>query len=358
MQKKRILVAALNWGLGHAARCIPIIYELQKQGAEVVIGSDNEALCMLQMEFPALETIALPAYDVRYKYSNMFLNIAPQVPKLLRMLFLERRFLNRIIKSIKIDALISDNRYGLYSKSIPTAFLTHQLNIQIPNPLVSAWINAMNQHYMQQYSFVWVPDLAGADNLSGTLGHGLSLPTIRYIGSLSRLQNDVQPISDYDMVAILSGPEPQRSYFEEKLKEQMLALPLKSILVQGRPERENSLQVEGPLTILPFANSNTVAALMQHAKLFIARSGYSSLMDISKMGVKPLLLVPTPGQTEQVYLARQLAAKGAVMYQEQSRLDLHAAWLGRNSTLGIGDSDNASFLEIAIAELLSSVKKS
>jgi predicted glycosyltransferase len=279
------------------------------------------------------------------------------LPKLLQVLSLERRFLNRIIKSIKIDALISDNRYGLYNKTIPTVFLTHQLKIQIPNLLINAWVNSMNRHYMQQYSFVWVPDFAGADNLSGELGHGLSLPAVRYIGPLSRLETTVEPIDDYDIVAILSGPEPQRSYFEKKLKQQMLALPLKSLLVQGLPQKENLLQREGALTIQPFADSKQIAALMRGAKLLVARSGYSSLMDMAKMGIKPLLLVPTPGQTEQEYLAKKLATSGAVLYQQQAELDLQAAWHKRDTVSGLCCSYSAQFLERAVTELLYSVKK-
>jgi predicted glycosyltransferase len=350
---KRIFVAALNWGLGHAARCVPIIRELQQQGVEVVIGSDNEALWFLKNEFSELESIELPSYNVRYKYSNMFLNIAPQLPKLLRILSIERNFLGHIIKSQKIDAVISDNRYGLYSDKIPTVFLTHQLNIRISNPLISAAINNLNRFYLKKFDFVWIPDSERGANLSGELGHGMHLDKIRYIGPLSRLDNSLEANTNYDIVAILSGPEPQRTYFENILKAQLLKMPQKSLLIRGCPNCETETGVNPE--IKAFANAEEIAKLMKGAKLLILRSGYSSLMDMAKVEAKHILLVPTPGQTEQEYLAERLVDQGHIMTQKQSDIDIENAWNAKENFTGFNALFTSEHLTNAVAEFLNRV---
>ena len=63
---KNILVAPLNWGLGHATRCIPIIRELEKNGFTPILASDGDALLLLQKEFPHLQFLKLPSYKIEY----------------------------------------------------------------------------------------------------------------------------------------------------------------------------------------------------------------------------------------------------------------------------------------------------
>ena len=360
----RILVAPLNWGLGHATRCIPIIHCLQKQGVEVLIGSDGEALKLLKLAFPELTHIELPSYNIRYRYANMFMNIAPQLPKLFKALSLERRFLAGIIQTHKIDALISDNRYGLVHPKIPCVFITHQLDIRISNPLVSRWVNSINQRLISKFQTCWVPDLEEAPGLSGALAHPLhplsdKMPPIQYIGPLSRLEAPILDIlpKSYDIVAILSGPEPQRSYLEKKLLAEMDRLPLNCLLVRGKPDSTAPTQGHKHIEIRNCLDAPKIAWQIQTAGLLVLRSGYSSLMDLAKIGCTSALLIPTPGQTEQEYLAQQLANNGFVQQQSQQQLNLKNAWDKRLAVKGFKYEFDPQLLEKVVRDFVNSIKK-
>lgn len=357
LSKKRILLAVLNWGLGHASRTVPIIRELLHQQAEVIIGSDNESLQFLKRYFPNLEFIELPSYNVRYKYSNMFLNIATQLPTLIKVVTKERRFLNHIIKDNKIEAIISDNRYGMFSEKIPSVFISHQLSIIIPNAAVSYLVNRLNKHYLNKFDKIWVPDFEDEPNLSGILGHNAFTGKIIYIGPLSRLNPDIVADKHYDIVALLSGPEPQRSYFEKVLLEQLSTMNLKTLIVQGRTDSRDKKSINS-VSFKPFADENDVAALLKGANMIIARSGYSTIMDMAKIGVRKVLLVPTPGQTEQEYLAKKLAAQGAVISQQQHEINIEKAWNDITELKGIFSTFNHSLLTKAVSELLKFSEKS
>ncbi|MBK7872558.1 MAG: hypothetical protein IPJ74_18690 [Saprospiraceae bacterium] len=131
--KKRILVAPLDWGLGHATRCIPIVQELLDQDAEVLLATNGGAFELLRKEFPTLIVEKLPAYNIRYANGNMYWNVGIQLPKIIKAIVSEYYTLKKLIHQYQIDAIISDNRYGCFSKKVKCIFITHQINILIPN---------------------------------------------------------------------------------------------------------------------------------------------------------------------------------------------------------------------------------
>lgn len=174
MLPKKILICPLNWGLGHATRCVPVINSFLKQGAEVFLASDGVALEFLKKEFPLLTVFQLPEYNVQYQQSgNMTIGILLQSPKIFMAISKERKAIEKIIQENNIDVVVSDNRYGCYSKKIKSVFITHQLFIQTPVALgfLKPLINYINNHYIKKYSAVWVPDVASENNLSGKLSH-------------------------------------------------------------------------------------------------------------------------------------------------------------------------------------------
>lgn len=161
---KRVLVSPLNWGLGHATRCIPIIRELQAQGAEIIIGAELFPLALLQAEFPSLETVNLPGYDISYpKGKGMALHLARQVPKIVSRIAEEHNQLSRLIDTLQIDGVVSDNRYGLYSDKIPTVFVSHQVSLKAP--LFEGLLYQLQKRYIDKYAHLWVPDFEGTVNL-------------------------------------------------------------------------------------------------------------------------------------------------------------------------------------------------
>jgi len=196
IEKKRILVAPLNWGLGHATRCIPIIKALEEHGFVPVIASDGVALSLLTKEFPSLEMVELPSYKVEYaeKGRNFKLKMLWDSPKMLKAMTGEKKMVKKLIRELNIDGIISDNRLGVYNKKLPCVFITHQLNVLTGN---TTWFTSkMHQSIIRKFNECWVPDVKEKPNLTGRLGHlKRSGMNIRYIGPLSRLEKRRLPSS-------------------------------------------------------------------------------------------------------------------------------------------------------------------
>lgn len=224
----RVLIAPLDWGLGHSTRCIPIIRYLLERGVEVVIGADGRPMQLLRMEFPSLEFVQMSGYNISYpKRGSMALKIAVQIPKILAGIKREHELLKKIIQENKIDAVISDNRFGLWSKEIPCVFITHQ--VMVKSPFGEKWIHQLNKKYISRYTECWVPD-SEKDGLSGDLAHKFKLPeNAKFIGMLSRFYTPQPPsmveLSVNSLLVILSGPEPQRTVLEGKIIKQLTANP-------------------------------------------------------------------------------------------------------------------------------------
>ena len=241
MKKHKILVCPLNWGIGHASRCVPIIKSLLAEDAEVVIAAEGRPLEFLKIEFPEIETIVFKGYTPRYPNMGsmawkMFLTLFP----LLIGIFKEHLRLRKIIKANKIDAIISDNRFGLWHRKTPSVYITHQLMIKAPwhLKLIEPFLFLFHRFFVHRYDRCWVPDQAGAENLSGNLSHLYPIPAhVEFIGPLSRFEyTNVKGKRSNLILALVSGPEPQRSIFENLLKQQLLELNQPAVLVAGLTE--------------------------------------------------------------------------------------------------------------------------
>ncbi|XCF06219.1 glycosyltransferase [Tamlana crocina] len=303
--KKRILVAPLNWGLGHATRCIPIINALMEQDFVPVIASDGVALSLLRKEFPNLSSIELPSYNVTYaKNGKLFkLKLIKDSPKLLKAITAEKKAVKDILEHNDIAGIISDNRLGVRNKKVPSIFITHQLNVLSGS---TTWFSTkMHQKFIQKFDECWVPDTEGEINLSGKLGHvkTFNIPT-KYIGPLSRFTPTTNETKN-DLMVLLSGPEPQRTLLEKKLFSELKNYKGKVVFVKGIMETEQTIQVIGNMTIYNFMTSKLLEKTINESKLIISRSGYTTVMDLAKLN-KKAFFIPTPGQFEQVYLAERL----------------------------------------------------
>ena len=319
--KKRILVAPLNWGIGHATRCIPIIEQLITHDYEVIIAADGRPMHLLNSEFPHLEMIRFSGYNIRYStYLPMNITMILQLPKFFLGVKKENNTLNEIIKDYKIDGIISDNRYGLYSNKIPCVFITHQLEIK--TPYFTNYIRQFNYKYINKYNACWVMD-DKENNLAGNLSMPNQLPkNAIYIGRQSRFKKEVKD-KKYDFLAIVSGPEPQRTILEKGLIKALKTRQEKSLIVLGKPELNETKEI-GNLTIISHLNAKDLNHAILQSDLIICRSGYSTIMDLEKLG-KKAFLIPTPGQTEQEYLAKKLHQKNICYYQSQNKFDFDKA---------------------------------
>jgi UDP-N-acetylglucosamine transferase subunit ALG13 len=310
--KLRVLVAPLDWGLGHATRCIPIIFKLLQQNCEVIIAAEGMGKILLQKEFPGLIFIELKGYRVQYSRtrSRMPVKLMLQFPKLIYSIYAENRWLKKIVVEHKIDAVISDNRLGLHHKKIPCVYITHQLQIKTGSRFTDSIAQKIHYHFINKYSRCWVPDAAGKINLAGELSHPVILPGVPviYLGPLSRFEKTGTGIK-YELCIILSGPEPQRSIFENIILKDLEDCKEPAFLLRGLPgnlptigSNSRTLQIQNHLAA---AELNLV---LQQSKIIICRCGYTTVMDLVKLQ-KKAILVPTPGQTEQEYLAGYLQAQ-------------------------------------------------
>ncbi len=329
---KRVLVSPLDWGLGHASRLVPIIRQLNEDGHEVIIAADQLPLAFLRKEFPELEWVRLGSYQVHYtkKASSFAWSIAMQAPKILSKIWEEHRALKKIVAEKKIDVVISDNRFGLYHRGIKTVFMTHQVAIQVPNenPILERMIFAMNKWFIRKYDEVWIPDYEGGQ-LSGKLTQKYKLPVpVTYLGNLSRFYKttpEEDPSLKAEIVAVLSGPEPQRTLLEEKLTQQMLESGKKCVLVQGLPSDEiKEEQINENFKKINFLTAKPLASLYSQAETVVCRAGYSSIMDLIALG-KKACLIPTPGQTEQEYLGEYLNERKWFYSEIQDKFELKTA---------------------------------
>jgi uncharacterized protein (TIGR00661 family) len=321
--KKKVLIAPLNWGLGHATRCIPIIRQLHDFGVEVILASDGRAYTLLSKEFPHLTLIELPAYNITYQRKNFVFGLMLQLPKMVLAVWKEYLLVQRLVKQHGIHGIISDNRFGCFSRKIPSVFITHQINLMVPNQFLQILARKGNIYWINTFfNICWVPDLDGEPNLSGELSHGMKMKSVAYLGVLSRMK--YQKVSKkYDLIAVLSGPEPQRTYLEDTLLEQCKKISNSILVVAGKPETQ-AHTVQNNMEYVAFMTSEELNQAMLASDVVICRSGYSTLMDLVFLN-KKAILIPTPGQTEQEYLAHHFEQQGIFVCQQQDTLDIEAA---------------------------------
>ncbi len=188
---KKVLICPLDWGLGHASRCVPIIYELLNQKFKVIIAADNLPLEFLKKEFQDVEFVKFPSfYKISYSKKVPFsIKLFFQIPKIILGIYKENIFLKKIINKLNIDIVISDNRFGLFNKNIFTIFITHQILIKMPFYLkfLEFPIYFLNKYIIEKYNLLWIPDNEKSPFFSGDLSHKNKLPkNAKFIGILSR----------------------------------------------------------------------------------------------------------------------------------------------------------------------------
>ncbi|SHG96540.1 glycosyltransferase [Winogradskyella jejuensis] len=319
---KRILVAPLHWGLGHATRCIPIIKALLQNDFEPIIASDGGALELLKKEFPKLKAFELPSYNITYpKNGNSFKwKFLKSLPHILKTIKLERAIINKLVKAEHIDGIISDNRFGVRHDDIPSVYITHQLNVLSGK---TTWFSSKwHQKIVKKFDECWVPDFEYEPNFSGQLGHlKQKLGHLKYIGPLSRFKKEAIE-KTIDTLVILSGPEPQRTKLEKKLLVLLKDRKKKVLFIRGIVESQQKITKLGNIELYNYMTSDELEDAINSSELVISRSGYTTIMDLAKLE-KKAVFIPTPGQFEQIYLAKELAKNLVIPYVSQEKMTQH-----------------------------------
>lgn len=363
----KVLIAPLDWGLGHATRCVPLIRALRAAGHDVIPCASGAGLRLLRSEFPDLQAQALPSYAMRYTRHRALLPLwlLAQLPLFLLSAWRDGRAARRLVRETGAGLVISDGRYGFRAPSrgrgaVPTVFISHQLDILPPGSallraLQAPVLRALNRRALRGFAEVWVPDFPGAVNLSGSLGHlpaarlrnppsGRGVPPVRYIRPLCRFRPEAMPWNEPFVVpthaasaaepppiatlALLSGPEPQRGLLEALLRRAFAELPGTRVIVRGVPGEASRGSIRtvdsipaGSLTVVDHLPQEALLDCLSRARRVVCRSGYTTMMELAGLGKRDVLLVPTPGQPEQEYLAEHARAAGLAAWRDQRDLE-------------------------------------
>lgn len=323
----QILLAPLDWGLGHVTRCIPIIKLFIEAGHTVVVAATGKHSQLLSHEFPQLEIMDLQGYELSYSLKKTLTTwkIIFQLPKILINIKREHRWLATRITQRRFDMVISDCRFGLYHKDVFCVIITHQLQIKSAfGKWTESFLRKWNYRFINRFNECWVPDFESGNNLAGELSHPAKMPAIpvKYLGGISRFKHEIRD-AQYDVLVILSGPEPQRSVLEGIVLKELAGYKGKAALVRGLPVGADEISLPNVEVFdhLPAAN---LCTLIAGSRLIISRSGYTTVMDLMALRKKSVL-IPTPGQPEQEYLGSYLMQKKLCVCIEQHAFSLQDA---------------------------------
>ncbi len=316
MPTRTTLIAPLNWGLGHATRCVPIIKRCVESGERVVIAANGAALVFLRQEFPNIETVKLSGYNMRYACGKMLpLTITLQMPLFGISILIEHIITIRLSRKYKVDRIISDNRYGVWNNNIESIIITHQPYIQLPKHLsiFCKPLHTITARLLSKFNHIWVPDYADvSQSLSGALSHGGAIDRqLEYIGPLSRftaaqiINFDIQIP---DLLVVLSGPGRQKFKLARQIVKHFQTD--KKIVILGASPGKNVNKAEGNINYINHLPTKEFQYLLQHTPHIISFAGYTTIMDLHVLD-QQAKLVPTAGQWEQEYLIKWRCCQSA-----------------------------------------------
>lgn len=313
IKNQTILISPLDWGLGHATRIVPIIKHLQRNN-KIIIATSGNPENFLKKEFPQIQFVKLESVKVKYpKRGNLMpLKMFFSAHRFFFGIFKEHKSLKKLIKKYDISFIISDNRFGLWNKNVFSIFITHQIFIKTPTALkfFEYPILLLNKFFISKFQELWIPDNEGVNNFSGDLSHKYKIhKNTKFIGTLSRFSKKEMVKIDknqekYDIIAIISGPEPQKTIFKNIVLEKLLNSEKKSLVLLGEPKNIFVKRLNN-VKIINHLETNDLEKAIINSDLIISRAGYSTIMDLATIN-KKAILIPTPGQTEQEYLSKHL----------------------------------------------------
>ncbi len=347
----------------------------------VIIAATGAQKALLHEEFPSLPFVEIPGYHIKYDKNRALpiFRLIGSIPKILIRVKQENGWLRRFARLERPDLVLSDNRYGLYLPDTCCVFMTHQLLIRTPfggsfGAMADRLLQRVNYFAIGRFSRCWVPDTPGSDSLAGKLSHPRTTPSVptAYIGWLSRFGAAATdaPVDPVDLLVLLSGPEPQRTILEQMILDQVASVDLAAggsyriVLVRGLPGGGDPVKIPSGVLVHDHLPAATLEPLIRRSSLVLARSGYSTVMDLARLG-KRAIYIPTPGQTEQEYLGGYLSERGWGLCIKQEKFSLPAALTAARafSFRPVGGHDLAAtpqkddLLKMAIGELLDQLRQ-
>ena len=356
-----ILICPLEWGLGHASRMIPVARKLREMNHNVFIGSGEEHLSLFRNELTGLNYINFSGFSPGYsRILPQYASLLFKIPSLMYNIIREHNRLKKIIKENSIDIVISDNRFGLWNKTVTSVYVTHMPLIPLPEffKFLEPVGVLLHRIIIKKYSLCFIPDLPGNLNLSGRLSHGVRLPeNTRFIGILSKFtsleKSQIEnPVKSQHNTVILSGPEPQKGILRQKLTRLLKDAKPETIMFEGKPSKGGEITRTGNITFYSHLPASRMKGIIEESENIITRSGYSTVMELASLN-RGALIIPTPGQTEQEYLAEYLSGKGWFYTMSQDETDGGIAFHTKNELIPAEINRQSSLLlSEALNELL------
>jgi len=302
VSNQRVMLSPLNWGLGHVTRTTPVIQQLLKQNNEVFICCDETQERFYRNYFPDLWYIPLEGYPFKFGGKGKWIfDLSRQLKNLNEFRKYELKKTHELALNFKPDLILSDQRFGFRNEAVKSCIISHQLNLQLP--LWAGLGKSMNRKQLNKFDEIWIPDLKGSI-LSGDLSKTTSSKA-HYIGCLSRFSFDGGVIDEKEFayLGIISGPEPYASQLFYELVDQFSRLEDKTAIIAPSKMITGSVRKKGNCTVHTLPDKELMNYLFQSSETVVSRSGYSTLMDLTVMQ-NNAILIPTPGQSEQLYLAK------------------------------------------------------
>ena len=345
MKRPSICISPIDWGLGHATRCITLIKGFEKLGYQVYIATEGYHEAILKEALPSCHFLPLRGYRIRYAKWGFILPLVLlfQLPKIIYSIIHEQNWLKKAQAQYEFDLIVSDNRFGFYHKLVPSVFITHQLNLQMHFAWATNLFQKLQYAWLKRFTACWIPDIEGANNLSGILANPKQKSSIPlwYMGCLSRLiDTAIDTSADNSssihgathnnqnvFLGIVSGPEPQRTLLENLLWKAGNALNIAFVVIAGTPSKEqpNKLLEENKnAKLYAHLAAPALVSEIKRAEYIICRGGYTTLMELIPFE-KKLIFIPTPGQTEQMYLGKLWEEKNWALCYAQENFKLNIA---------------------------------
>jgi len=334
--------------MGHTTRCMPLISHLLARGLNPIVAGNAAQITLVKEAFNnRVATTALEGYNISYSGWNRVAQagLMLQMPGILSSIKREHDWLQQQATALKLDGIISDNRYGLYHPTIPSVIMTHQLHVLTGmGRMADNMIQRLHYRYLNRFGETWVVDTKEAPGLAGVLSHTARMPDrYKYVGLLSRFAETSPGLSCLappglpegevrsnehrgigGLLVLLSGPEPQRTALSRILWRQVVGYDGQVTFAEGSDNTETPAHIPTHITYHKRLGGEQLLQALQAANMVICRSGYSTIMDLAALN-KKAILIPTPGQTEQQYLGSYLHERGAFYSTAQSGFDLGRA---------------------------------
>ncbi len=297
ISNKTILLSPLNWGMGHVARCVPLIHQLIQQENRIIIACNESQKQIFLSYFPLLDYENHEGYPFKFNGKgnfgkDLFLNFF----KLTKRLKLEKKEVEKLVTKYKIDVILSDHRYGFISQKCTSIFITHQLNLPVLRH--SKLVDHIHKKLINPFDFIWILDTPES-KFAGKLSRNKIFENIEYIGPYSRFSLYDQQEKTIPLVVIISGPEPYSKQFFKQQFEIANKKKDKTIFIvpSHYPTKSQFEQIE----IIPSSDWKLTDNIILKAKKIVSRSGYSTIMDLNVLETESELFA-TKGQKEQEYL--------------------------------------------------------